>query len=256
MEESFSDSLSKAYPVLEEVLDYYESDYFKVHGKPFDGDTIEFFDIKGDEARMKGMLKVALSACDALVLQSYEEPDLKRAAFGHDIGEDGWSRIADIVTIYQNILFSAPLVSLNVSKEMADKLGKELGRCGRKFTFLCGHDSTILSLLSAIGTEPYVLDGALERNTPISLKLVVERRSRDGEEFVRLRLVYPGWQQLRELSVLDLKNPPLSCDLRLKGLTVNEDGYYKLEDFRRRLSDAAAAGRAANSGKLPVYFSD
>ena len=254
MEESFTDSLSKAYPVLEEVLDYYESDYYKTHGKPFDGDTIEFFDIKGDEARMRGMLKTALSACDALVLQSYEEDDLAKAAFGHDIGEEGWSRLADIVTIYQNILFSAPIVSLNVSKEMADELKRELGRRGRKFTFLCGHDSTILSLLSAIGTEPYVLDNALERNTPISLKLVVERRSRDGEQFVRLRLVYPSWQQLRELPALDLQNPPMSCDLRLKGLDVNEDGYYRLADIRNRLTEAAAAGRAAESGKLPEYL--
>ncbi len=254
MQEAFSDSLSKAYPVLEEVLDYYESEYYKVHGKPFDGDTIEFFDIKGDEARMRGMLKTALSACDALVLQSYEEEDLCKAAFGHDIGEEGWSRIADIVTIYQNILFSAPIVSLNVSKEMAGEIGRELGRRGRKFTFLCGHDSTILSLLSAIGTEPYVLAGALERNTPISLKLVIERRSKGDEQFVRLRLVYPSWQQLRELPALDLQNPPMSCDLRLKGLSVNEDGYYRLSDVRKRLSDAVAAGRAAAGGLLPDYL--
>ncbi|MBR5905487.1 MAG: glucose-1-phosphatase [Bacteroidales bacterium] len=254
MEERLMDSLSKAYPVLEEVLDYYKSDYYKVHGKPFDGDTIEFFDMKGDESKMRGMLKTALSACDALVMQSYEEDDLSKAAFGHDIGDEGWSRLADIVTIYQDILFSAPIVSLNVSKEMADELKRELGRRGRKFTFLCGHDSTILSLLSAIGTEPYVLDNALERNTPISLKLVIERRSRDGEQFVRLRLVYPSWQQLRELPAFDLQNPPMSCDIRLKGLDVNEDGYYRLADIRNRLTEAAAAGRAADSGKLPEYL--
>lgn len=254
MEARYSDSLSKAYSVLEEVLDYHNSDYYKAHGKEFNGDSIEFFDVKGNEPRMQGMLKNALTACDALILQSYEEPDLCKAAFGHDIGEEGWSRIAYIGMIYLHFLYSATIVSLNVSKEISSELLRELGRRGRVFTFLCGHDSTIFSLLSAIGAEPYVLDGALERNTPISLKLVIERRSKDDGQFVRLRLVYPSWQQLRGLPALDLDNPPMSCELRLKGLEVNDDGYYRLADVRRRLSEAAAAGRAAASGILPDYL--
>ena len=254
MSDSIMDSLDKAYPVLESILDYENSDYYKEHGIHFAGDPVSFFDICGEEPRMRGMLRTALVTCDALVMQSYEDEDLCRAAFGHNLGDEGWSRISDIVSLYQDILFGAPIVSLNVSLGTMKEINRELGRRGRKFTFLCGHDSTLLGVLKALGAEPYVLEGALERNTPISGKLVIERRSKDGKQFVRLRLVSPTWQQLRELPALNLQNPPASCELRLKGIETNEDGYYSLKDLQLRLSEAISAGRNAESGMLPDYL--
>ena len=41
---------------------------------------------------------------------------------------------------------------------------------GRKFTFLCGHDSTVASVLAALGAEEYRLPGAIEPSTPIGVK--------------------------------------------------------------------------------------
>ena len=248
------DSIAKAAAVLEQVLDYENSDYYLAHGKHFAGDDILITDSGGSEPKMRGMLRTALSASDALVMQSYEEEDLCKAAFGYDIGEEGWGRISDILSIYQDLLFGAPVVSLNAGFETVEAFRRELGRRGRKFTFLCGHDSTVCTLLSALGTEPYTIEGPLEKKTPISVKLVLERRSRGGEQFVRLRLLCLTWQQLRELVPPTLDNPPASCELRLRGLETNEDGYYSLADIQRRLSDAIAAGRHAASGQIPDYM--
>ena len=248
------DSIAKAAAVLEQVLDFENSDYYQAHGKHFSGDDIIITDSGGSEPRMRGMLRTALSACDALVMQSYEDEDLCKAAFGNDIGEEGWGRISDILSIYQDMLYGVPLISLNAGFETLEVFRRELGRKGRKFTFLCGHDSTVCTFLSALGTEPYSIEGPLEKKTPISVKLVMERRSRNGEQFVRLRLLCLSWQQLRELIPPGLDNPPASCELRLKGLEANEDGWYRLADIQKRLSTAIAAGRHASSGQLPDYL--
>ena len=236
MTDAIKDSLHKAYAMLEYVLDYEQSYYFKVHGKHFADDGVTVVDRKDDEPKQKGMLKTAVSASDALILQSYEEDDLCKAAFGKDIGEEGWARLADILSFNLNILFSVPEINRIGANGMLKEINKELGKRGRKFTFLCGHDSTLFCVLAALDAEPWSLEGALERKTPISCKLVLERRSRNGGQFVRLRLVYPSWQQLRELPPLDLDNPPMSHEIHLRGLTPNADGFYSLSDFRSRLT--------------------
>lgn len=227
------DSLEKCFRVLEKVLD----------GARFNADDFVITDLKGREPSMRGSFKAALSLSDALVLQSYEEPDLVKAAFGHDLSPEDWGRIASIIAIYEDLLFCPEAVSANAGKEMVQELSKELGRKGRKFSFLCGHDSTLITLLGAIGAEPYRLEGALEKRTPISTKLVFERYSRNDGQYIRLRLVYPSWKQLRELPAMDQDNPPCSCSIYLKGLTPNADGYYSLADVQRRFAEALAAGR-------------
>ncbi|MBQ9462058.1 MAG: histidine-type phosphatase [Bacteroidales bacterium] len=227
------DSLDKCLRVLERVLD----------GPRFNSDDFAITDLKGHEPSLRGSIKFALSMSDALVLQSYEEPDLVKAAFGHRLSPEDWGRIAAIVAIYEDLLFCSEAVCANAGKEMARELSRELGRKGRIFSFLCGHDSTLITLLGAIGAEPYHLAGALEKRTPIGTKLVFERYSKNGGQFVRLRMVYPSWEQLRELPAMNPDNPPFSCVLSLKGLAPNEDGYYSLADVQQRFSEAIAAGR-------------
>ena len=57
---------------------------------------------------------------------------------------------------------------------MLEELLSEMDAQGRKFTFLCGHDSTVASVLAALGAEDYVLPGAIEPSVPIGVKLVFE----------------------------------------------------------------------------------
>lgn len=112
----------------------------------------------------------------------------------------------------------------------------------REFSFLCGHDSNILSVLSALDAEDYYLPDAIEKKTPIGSKLVVCRwADSSGEEFISLDLVYQKTEQLRNLSLLGSENPPGIYTIRLKGLMAKKNGLYKAEDVLERFRQAIGA---------------
>lgn len=52
----------------------------------------------------------------------------------------------------------------------------------RKFSFICGHDSNMTAILSALGTYPYELPKSLEGRVPFGVKLVIEN-GRELTEF-------------------------------------------------------------------------
>ena len=95
--------LKDSYAILSKVLDMKESDaYKKGEIKDFvDNDTKIIFELN-QEPSMKGSLKTANSASDAFILQYYEEPDAMKAAFGHKLSLDEWTKIAKklIIKLY------------------------------------------------------------------------------------------------------------------------------------------------------------
>ena len=191
------------------------------------------------EPIMTGGLKMACSASDALTLQYYEEPDAVKAGFGHKLTRDEWAGLSSVKDWYQDVLFAAPSVAANVAHPMLQELLAELRTPGRKFTFLCGHDSNIGSVLAALGAEPYDAPGAIETKTPIGGKILFEKfRGRDGNLYADLWLVCASADQLREVTLLAPENPPMSLQLHLKGLVANADGLYLLEDLERRFAEA------------------
>jgi glucose-1-phosphatase len=100
------------------------------------------------------------------------------------------------------------------------------------------------SVLAALQVEDYACPDSIERNTPIGVKFVIEKwapTTDEGEEMVSLRLVYQNTDQLRNVSLLNLDNPPASCPIRLKGLEQDGNGLYRLSDFVDRLDEAIAA---------------
>ena len=110
---------------------------------------------------------------------------------------------------------------------------------GRKFTFLCGHDSNIGSVLAALEVEDYSLPNTIEKKTPIGCKLVIEKwENGEGQVFATLKLVYQSTEQLRGMSLLDLENPPMVYPIRLKGLNTNADGLYLFDDLVQRFISA------------------
>ena len=196
----------------------------------------------GKEPGMSSPIKTATSVADALTFQYYEMADDKAAAFGHDLTRDDWLKIHSIVDAYTETLFEAPLISVNVAHPLLQELRSELTAEGRKFSFLCGHDSNVASVLSALGVEDYTLPDTVEPKTPIGVKLVFETWSaEDGEEYARVRLVYQSTEQLRGLIPLSLNNPPVSFDIDLPGLARNTDGYYRLDDMLACLQNAIDA---------------
>ena len=232
--------LDDNYALLGEVIDIEESDDFK--NGVFTGfltNDSEFTLEEGKEPSVSGSLKQACQISDALVLQYYEEPDDEKAAFGHELSKADWESISEIKDVYGDVLFTAPSVAVNVAHPLLEEINNELNTDGRKFTFLCGHDSNLSSVLSALEVEEYSLPGTIEKKTPIGAKLVICRwKNAEGEELMSLDLVYQKTSQLREMSLLSNDNPPAIYSLKLKGLSADENGLYKADDVMQRLNDA------------------
>ena len=232
--------LEDNYALLEEVIDARESEDYKAGTfTGFVTDDSEFSFEEGKEPAVSGSLKKACSVSDALVLQYYEEPDSKAAAFGHELTDADWEAISEIKDVYGDVLFTAPLVAANVAHPLLEEMEKELKTDGRQFTFLCGHDSNLGSVLAALQVEDYSLPAAIEKKTPIGSKLVISRwKGSDGQEMISLDLVYQKTEQLRSMSGLSEENPPAIYNLRLKGLSADENGLYKAEDVLGRFTEA------------------
>ena len=238
-------SLKDNFDLLADVVDY-ESSAGVTSGElaPFDTtDTQVTFEL-GEEPAMTGSLKTACSLADALVLQYYEAPSSARAAFGRELSLEEWTAISQIKDVYGDVLFTAPLVATNVANPLLSEMASELDAHGqgRIFTFLCGHDSNLSSVLSALKAEDYELPNTIEKKTPIGSKLVLECwADESGAQFCRLRLVYQSTDQLRNLALLTDGVAPVSFDLSLEGITKNADGLYAYDDVRSRIQEAIDA---------------
>ena len=231
--------LKAKYALLEKVLDIKSSPAARHDTTAFGQFPSSVHFEMGKEPMMTGGLKMACSASDALTLQYYEEPDAVKAGFGHKLSEKDWADLSSVKDWYQDMLFSAPTVAANVAHPMLQELLAELRTPGRKFAFLCGHDSNIGSVLAALGVEPYDAPAAIETKTPIGGKILFEKfRGRDGKLYADLWLVCASADQLREVTLLAPENPPMSLQLHLKGLTAHADGLYLLEDLERRFVEA------------------
>lgn len=196
----------------------------------------------GKEPAMTSPIKTATSVADALTFQFYEMADDKAAAFGHDLKREDWRKLHSIVDTYTEMLFEAPLISVNVARPLLEELRSELTAEGRKFSFLCGHDSNVASVLSALGLEEYSLPDTVEPKTPIGVKLLFETWSaEDGEAYAMVRLVYQSTEQLRDMAPLSLENPPMSFYIDFPGMERNPDGYYRLDDVLECLESAIDA---------------
>ena len=217
---------SPAHPDTSSFSQFPSSVGFKLNAEPF----------------MNGGLKMACSVSDALVLQYYEEPDERKAAFGQDFTDLDWTNVALVKEWYGDALFTAPSVAVNVAHPLLQTMLSELRHDGRRLSFLCGHDSNIGSILASLETLDYDLPSTIEKKTPIGSKVIIEKfKDRSGAEFADLWLVYAATSQIREESTLSYANPPAAVRLRLDGLRENADGLYSLSDVEQRFEKAIAA---------------
>ena len=240
--EDVASKMAPNFRVLENVLDIKRSPAAANDTVRFRTDDLKITFNEHKEPSMTGGFKMANSASDALVLQYYEEPSELKAAFGHDISLDAWAKIAEIKDWYGDVLFAAPIVATNVAHPLLETMLSEMETPGRKFSFLCGHDSNICSVLAALESEDYLLPEAIERKTPIGSKLVVAIwDGTDGKRYAELFLTYESPSNLREMPMLGLDNPPVRHQIYLKGLESNADGLYLLSDVEERFKKAIAA---------------
>ena len=246
IEELFADKiagLSDNYALLSDIIDIEDSKAYQdgtLNG--FSTDDTELVLELEKEPGMTGSLKTACSISDALVLQYYEEPDAQKAAFGHEIGIEEWKQISEIKDLYGDVLFTAPLIAPNVAHPLLEEIVSEFDTDGRKFTFLCGHDSNVGSVLAALEADEYTLPEAIESKTPIGCKLVFSRwKNESGERFISCDLVYPSVEQLRSLSLLNLDHSPVVYPMSFAGLEQVEDGMYRADDLLERFETALSA---------------
>lgn len=234
--------LKDRYDLIKGIIDFEESEACKSgEMTEFSLDDMEITYAVGEEPKMTGTLKAACSVSDALILQYYEEPDRQKAAFGKTLTQEQWKQVSEVKDLYNDVMFAVPLVSCNVAHPQLQLIRSELTQEGRKFSFLCGHDSNIASILTALQCEDYVLPGTVENTTPIGGKIVLSKWTNEaGEQLVSVDLVYASAEQLRDLTLLDLKTHPAVVPLTLKGLEKNADGLYKYEDVLQRFDEAVS----------------
>ncbi len=235
--------LADNYALLTDVIDLADSTAYR-NGTvgDFQVDDTEIILEKGDEAGIKGSLKAACTISDALVLQYYEEPDAKKAAFGHDLTIRQWEEISEIKDVRNDVIFTAPLIAVNSAHPLLQEIRSEMTAGGRIFTFLCGHDANLNSVLASLDAAEYELPHVLEKKAPIGSKLVFGKwLDPDGNAFWSMDMVYQTPDQLRNLSLLDLKNPPAVFHISLNGMEQNPDGLYAEDELLEHFDQAIAA---------------
>lgn len=250
-----------SYSFLEKILRMKRSDYARKRGiKHFDNHivvSLDFYDKKGRplEPAMQGGLKDANMASDAFILQYYEMENARDAAFGRRLSFNDWKKLAYIKDYYGDILFTTPIVSVNISHCMLKRIQSEMAPSGHKFAFLCSHDSMIAAVLAALRVVPYELPNTIETKTPIGCKLVFEQWTDaelpDAERYVRVRFIYQSHEQIREMTPLDLSTPPMSYELSFDGIEKESNGMYRYDDFMRHLQHGIQAYEATARGLHP-----
>jgi glucose-1-phosphatase len=236
-----TESLKPSFETLKRVLDMQDSPACKENNicELNDYNTQLVFKL-GDEPNLSGSLKLATQIADALILQYFEVPDAKAAAFGKDMTTEDWESISKIKDVYGDILFAAPVVAKNVAHPLLTYINDELNAKTRKFTFLVGHDSNISSVTSALEFEEYSLPNTIEKKTPIGSKLVFEKWQDKAtkKEYIRVNMVYQTTEQLRQLLPLNLDTPPAVHTMKISGLNANEFGLYEFSDISARFEKA------------------
>lgn len=228
---------------MEYLLDFQQSEYAKKRGiEHIDKSdlSIKLTGENHDKISYKGMVYDFVTVSDALIMQYYENPDNSVAAFGKNFSDEDWKSIGRIISDGHHIHWGNPVIAAKLSRNILREMEQELTDDNRKFTFLCGHDTNIASILTSLGTEEYYLPNTITNKTQIGSKIVIEKRiGSDGVAYANVNLVYASDKQLRNSEMLDLNNPPMSYPLTFKSLKKNSDGLYLFDDVIKLLHQAS-----------------
>ncbi len=241
--QAWMQSVQPTLTLVEEVIDMMHSPAAQNDTTHFWYNDTQFKLEKDDEPRMTGGYTLANSVADALVLQCYESESM--VAFGHELTQEQWRAICGIKEVYDGLLFTPHSAAVNLAYPLVSRIREELHHEGRKFMFLCGHDSNLASIGSALRLVYPETEQALELHTPIGSKLVFEKWSDGTKEYVAINLVYQSVSQLQNCPLLswmdeDGVQTPMVLPVTIDGLTANADGLYSLTDLDARMAEAMA----------------
>ena len=224
--------LQEGFDQLEKVLYFKDSPYAKANNiEHFPLDDFAVTLEAGKELAISGGLKLANAPVDTLKLQIYENKNLTAALFGHKLSANQILKFTEIGDTYIQILAGTKTLATQVMNPLLQEMKKELTTPERKFTFLCGHDSTLAGVAAALGVKEYSLPETISRKTPIGGKLMFEKyQGADGNAYIKLCMCYNTTDQIIDDAVVTLDNPPMFYALELEGLEKNADGYYRYDD--------------------------
>ena len=222
---------------VEKILDFKNSPYAKEKNisafsrKDF-GMKLE----KGKDTGFKGDMATVHAAIDGLLMQMYELPYTYQKSFGRKISDKEFAQIMKLHRFGVKTIHGTPEMAPDLAKPILEFLSEEIA-ANRKFTFICGHDSNLTAMFTTLGVEDYeTLPNSLEI-IPIGSKFVIEKRiGDDGKEYAKTYLLYQTFDQIKNLEILSLENPPQTYALKFKGLQTNSDGLYLYEDFVKLLN--------------------
>ena len=234
--QAWMQSVQSTLTQMEDIIDMAHSPAAQNDTTHFWFDDTQFKIEKGDEPKMSGGYTLANSVADAMVLQCYESESM--AAFGHELTEEQWRAICSVKEVYDGLLFTTHSAAVNLAYPLVSRISEELHHDGRKFTFLCGHDSNLASISAALRLNLPETEHALEVRTPIGSKLVFEKWSDGSEDYVAINLVYAKYSQMHARMLLSPEEPPMVQTVTIEGLTANSDGLYRLADLDARLAGA------------------
>lgn len=188
--------------------------------------------------QFSGSIRPFMSACDALTLQYYEQGD-SRASFGHELDFRQWQQISAVKDLGIHVYRHVPTFARAMAQPLLAVFQEELSCPQRKFTFLCGHDINAATVMGALEVKNISLPESIEQEAPIGSKLVVEKwQDRAGNDFVKLKLLYPSVRQLCGRMPIDASHPPQAVSLHLQDIKPNSDGLIEIKDFQQRLTEA------------------
>ena len=196
--------------------------------------------------------KRANRASDALILMYYEQEDaVLDSSQLRGLTFEDWKRLARIKDAYGIVLFTAPIVAVNVSHAMLGNVRTVMGRADKKFNFLCTHDSTMDALLTALQADRSPLPNTIEERTPIGFKIVFEKWRDHGEHYIRPYLAYYSVTQIRASNPADLQGPPVVVNLTFEGLQPAPNGMYRYKEFMQHLDKTYDAFELTAKGQRP-----
>ncbi len=195
----------------------------------------------GNGLHITGPARPYMKAADALTLQYYEQSS-QAAGFGHELSFEDWRDIAAVKDLGIHLYRNMPTLARAQARPLLTEIQHELDEPQHKFTFLCGHDTNIASILGALLVKNVPYPDTIEQEAPIGSKIVMEKwQDKTGQQFIALKLVYPTTAQLQGTMALDEEYPPQAVPLHLQHVRNNKDGLMSWQDFQQRLSDAIAS---------------
>ncbi|HHR0144823.1 TPA: bifunctional glucose-1-phosphatase/inositol phosphatase [Escherichia coli] len=235
--------LTDSYQLLEKIVNYKDSPACKEKQQCSLVDGKNTFSAKyQQEPGVSGPLKVGNSLVDAFTLQYYEGFPMDQVAWGEIKSDQQWKVLSKLKNGYQDSLFTSPEVARNVAKPLVSYIDKALvtdRTRAPKITVLVGHDSNIVSLLTALDFKPYQLHDQNER-TPIGGKIVFQRwhDSKANRDLMKIEYVYQSAEQLRNADALTLQAPAQRVTLELSGCPIDANGFCPMDKFDSVLNEA------------------